>query len=594
MARADRPRRVLSQMRAIAVLALAFAALLALGLSTAGAARAADPTTPPYQPGKHLYDDGDLFSTKSAALVESLATHIESAGGGRVAVYIAAKDAPWPNGEEIASKWFIDGFLVTVQGDSGSARLGATLKTKLTKDQQEIIDTSEGMSTVESWTLSSLARIDGLLSKNHVFDGTGLLDTAAKAKAEASATALGDKVGGSVFIDLAIGGDSPSSTCFFNGASMANHLGKKSLVIAICATGNQVGGYIDEENLWDAYHTDAPWSSNTLDDTQATGDTAAYIQTLIDDVKGGSEFSANFWGDAGPWIIFAIVIVILSIALPFTLGPWLIRKLTGTSGPIRGALSTSAVIQSIGDTGMTVSMPSVGPEAPEYKLGLLVTPPGGMGSPYSVEIKAIIPRIFVPMVVPGATIGVLVDPTDPQKVQVDFANFNGQNAAASPFGQPAGQSFTAAPPSAFGMPAGAPTMDMSFDAAGNPNMGQVSAFASAVSSGRMPTHSGSAAQLLATGTHGTAVITSASPLGKKVRDVNPSADFMTLDDPLWMFTVEVTLPGQSPFPAVFGHRVPKDKAGLIGPGTKLAVAVNEADKNQEVAIDWNQSPLATA
>jgi hypothetical protein len=51
------------------------------------------------------------------------------------------------------------------------------------------------------------------------------------------------------------------------------------------------------------------------------------------------------------------------------------------------------------------------------------------------------------------------------------------------------------------------------------------------------------------------------------------------------------LPGQPEFPAVFGHRVPAAKAGDIGPGTKLAVAVDEADKNQEVAIHWDRSPL---
>jgi hypothetical protein len=136
-------------------------------------------------------------------------------------------------------------------------------------------------------------------------------------------------------------------------------------------------------------------------------------------------------------------------------------------------------------------------------------------------------------------------------------------------------------------------MDLSFDAAGNPNMAQLGAFASAVSQGQLPTHTGSAAQLLATGTHGTAVITTAMPLGKTVRQINPAADPSTLDDPLWMFTVEVSLAGQAPFPAVFGHRVPKDKAASIGPGTKLAVAVNPVNKNQEVAIDWNQSPMSS-
>jgi len=51
------------------------------------------------------------------------------------------------------------------------------------------------------------------------------------------------------------------------------------------------------------------------------------------------------------------------------------------------------------------------------------------------------------------------------------------------------------------------------------------------------------------------------------------------------------LAGEKPFPAVFGHRVPLAKLGAVAPGVKLAVAVNEANKNQEVAIDWDKSPI---
>jgi hypothetical protein len=123
-------------------------------------------------------------------------------------------------------------------------------------------------------------------------------------------------------------------------------------------------------------------------------------------------------------------------------------------------------------------------------------------------------------------------------------------------------------------------------------MGDVSAVATGVRSGEVKTTRGSADELLATGTHGTAVVTTAMPLGKTVRDINPAADPSRLNDPVWLFTVEVTLAGQAPFPAVFGHRVPLAKLGAVAPGVKLAVAVNEANKNQEVAIDWDKSPVA--
>jgi len=582
--------RVLRRLPALAALALAVSGALALALASAVPVKADDATLPPFTSGHHLYDYGDVFTTKTAAAVEALASHIESLGGGRVAVLTEPDSVGQPDTSGVAQAWGVDGILLTGSGDSGELAIGQTLNRKLTSDQQDLLDSSPSMSTLESWMLDTLARVDGELSKTHVWDGAGLFDAAGKSKAEAAATALGDQIGGPVYVDIALGGDDPSSTAFFNAAHLSGHLGDHALVVAICVTGSNVGGSIEEDGLFDAYHTVAPWKSDTLSNTNAPGDTAAYVLTLLDAVKNGSEFQTNFATDILPWIIFVIVVVVFSITAPFLWGPWLIKKLTGAAMPIANGIPTSAVIQSIGDTGMTVSMPSVGPEAPEYKLGLLVNPPAG-GSPYAVEIKAIIPRIFIPTIVPGATIGVLVDPTDPQKVSLDIDHLNNP-AGAAPFGAATGQAFTPAPASTFGAQPGS-GMDLSFDQSGNPNLAQVSAFASAVSAGRMPTHSGSAAQLLATGTHGTAVVTSAIPLGKKVRDVNPSADPSTLDDPLWMFTVEVTLAGQSPFPAVFGHRVPRDKAGLIGPGTKLAVAVNEADKNQEVAIDWNQSPLTT-
>jgi hypothetical protein len=256
---------------------------------------------------------------------------------------------------------------------------------------------------------------------------------------------------------------------------------------------------------------------------------------------------------------------------------FLVRKLSGTTAPVKNGVPSTAMIASITDTGTTITSPAAGPEAPVYKLGLQVTPIGGAGAPYSVEIKEAIPRLYIPMVLPGATIGVMIDPTDPMKVSADFSRI-GQGAAPGP----AGVHMTAAP--------GGFAMD--FDANGQPTAGEVAAVATGVRSGQVNTIKGSADQLLATGTHGTAVITTAMPLGKTVRDINPAADPSRLNDPVWIFTVECTLAGQAPFPAVFGHRVPIAKLAAVAPGVKLAVAVNEANKNQEVAIDWDQSPIA--
>jgi len=286
-------------------------------------------------------------------------------------------------------------------------------------------------------------------------------------------------------------------------------------------------------------------------------------------------------GDMVPWLIFGIVIfvvviVVFSITAPFIWGPRLIRKLSGTTGPIKNGLPSDAIIESIADTGVTVTMSGVGSYAPDYRFVLQVTPVGG-GAPYRVQMKALVPRLFIPVVVPGAHVGVLIDPTDPTKVSIDFSRMGGASAAGWGAGPAAGASGG---------------RDFNFDANGQPQSGQVAALVGAVNSGALPTIKGSADHILATGTHGTAVITTAQPMGKTVRDINPAADPSSLEDPIWLFTVEVSLAGEKPFPAVFGHRVPLAKVASIAPSVKLAVAVDPSNKNQAVAIDWDKSPLS--
>ncbi len=250
---------------------------------------------------------------------------------------------------------------------------------------------------------------------------------------------------------------------------------------------------------------------------------------------------------------------------------FLMRKLTGIEGPVKNGVPSEAIITGIADTGTTVSSPSTGPESPVYQLTLLVTPLGGAGAPYTVTVKSAIPRIYAPMILPGATIGVLIDPLNPNKVSPDYTRV----------AQPAMAGVT---------PAG--TMRIDFDKNGVPEAGDMTALVGAVRSGQMPTQQGSADALLASGTRGTAMITSAQPLGKFVRDVNPHADPSRLNDPVWVFTAMVSVQGVPQFPATFGHRVPLAKVAEVAPGIRVVVAVDMSDPTNEVAIDWDQSPLA--
>jgi hypothetical protein len=267
---------------------------------------------------------------------------------------------------------------------------------------------------------------------------------------------------------------------------------------------------------------------------------------------------------------------------------FLMRKMTGIEGPIANGVPSDALIAGIADTGTTISSPTYGPEAPVYKLTLQITPVGGAGSPYQVEVKSAIPRLYIPMIMPGARVGVMVDPANPMRVSPDFNRITpagaGGYGGTGGYGTPGGQQ----PVNLTAVPGG---FNMNFDASGRPADGQVAAVATGVISGEVKTIRGSADQLLASGTRGTATVTTAMPLGKTVKDINPHADPSRLNDPMWIFTVECDVPGQGQFPAVFGHRVPIAKLAYVAPGVKLVVAVNLANRNQEVAIDWDQSPV---
>ena len=135
---------------------------------------------------------------------------------------------------------------------------------------------------------------------------------------------------------------------------------------------------------------------------------------------GGGSIPANMviWLVIGILVFIALIFVFVFTAA-FVWGPRLIRKLSGTTGPMVNGLSGEAIIESIADTGMTVSMRGVGAYAPDYRFVLQVSPAGGEAT-YRVETKALVPRLYLPLVVPGAHVGVLIDPTDPARVSIDF------------------------------------------------------------------------------------------------------------------------------------------------------------------------------
>ena len=156
---------------------------------------------------------------------------------------------------------------------------------------------------------------------------------------------------------------------------------------------------------------------------------AAFIAVLVASAVGVAGcYDPSDPKQAQPFVITLLLFIFGTIALSFVVSllglRYFLRRLGVGAAPIVNGVPTSAVIETIADTGFTMSAPGIGAYAPRYRLGLQVTPTDGFGQPYMVEVTAIIPRIYTPMIVPGASIGVIVDPTNPMIVQLDLARLS--------------------------------------------------------------------------------------------------------------------------------------------------------------------------
>jgi hypothetical protein len=269
-------------------------------------------------------------------------------------------------------------------------------------------------------------------------------------------------------------------------------------------------------------------------------------------------------------LLVLVVVVVCAV--------WAVR-VAGWSPPIWNGVRSEGTIVAYRDTGMAESSGAGSLGSTIYDLQLQVMPVRG-GAPVVAHVRAQLDLMMAPDV--GKRVPIIISPTNPKRVKVDHSRLdmpldkswhtaNGSVPDATPTGT-------------------APGLDFAFDANMNPATASLDNVVSGVTTGTQKIIHNSAAEILASGARGTAVITTCQPLGKTVRQMNPHAT-AHLDDPEWLFTVKVTVPGNGTWPAVMGHYVPQAKVGVVGPGVKLAVAVNMADKMNEVAIDWDQSPL---
>lgn len=242
----------------------------------------------------------------------------------------------------------------------------------------------------------------------------------------------------------------------------------------------------------------------------------------------------------------ALIVTAVSLLIPALIMRGIGRRLGRLLGVQPDFMATgkrgTATITSIGDTGVTINNDPV----LAFGLALDVT-----GSPATAEIRQRTPRFVVGAVLPGSRVQVVADPNDPSVVAIDWAE---------------------APQAGPGVTGGVgPGMERISE-----NMGEAVAGV------------GSAAELLRKGRRGTAVIKSATDSGD-ISDLGlvDSSD-PGRDDRIYIFDLEVKLPGRSPYRARVGHRVPERLYGKVAPGMEVVVAVDR-DNDQEVAIDWTDA-----
>ncbi len=118
---------------------------------------------------------------------------------------------------------------------------------------------------------------------------------------------------------------------------------------------------------------------------------------------------------------FILTLVIVAGSLVFSLIMfggmayffWKFFKKMNQSAQIRqNGIAATAQINQLSDTGMTIN------DSPQVALVLTVQSPHH--GTYQVQTKALISRLAIPRVQPGATVPVKIDPTNPQNVVLDL------------------------------------------------------------------------------------------------------------------------------------------------------------------------------
>jgi hypothetical protein len=206
---------------------------------------------------------------------------------------------------------------------------------------------------------------------------------------------------------------------------------------------------------------------------------------------------------------------------------------------LRSGEPAHAAVRSMRDTGVTIN------GAPVIRFELEVL--GDGPSPAAATVTQRVPRMLAGAVLPGTQVAVRLDPANPTRVAIDWSEVP----------RPATEDVTPADP--------------------------VAALRATPPEERLRPR-----DILARGRRGRAEVVSTRTMGT-LEELDLADMEHDSGDEMFLFELEVKLPGRDPYPATVIHRVPAALVGRVGPGREVPVAVDRDDPEHRMAIDWEEA-----
>jgi hypothetical protein len=259
---------------------------------------------------------------------------------------------------------------------------------------------------------------------------------------------------------------------------------------------------------------------------------------------GESAADAGLQLTGGLLALTGIVMVVIGLVM--------IRRAAGTDRISREGIAGTAEIVGVRQTGMFVN------NNPQVELDLQVQVIGR--SPYRAKVKEVVPLVMLSRL--QGTVPIRVDPTDPERVVVQWALVNQGGGAAGAFGGPGSRA-----DESLGQVAAAMATSGSVDAA--PVFAEAAQASVSVEQIR--------AYLRANGISGTARIDRLEDSGQTIGD-----------ERLFTMTTTVTVPGRATITSgPSAAMVPLEKVGRIAVGVVLPIKV--APENEHLQMfEWDK------